>query len=152
MTSEAELGEKQAPHRLDISGSSGQWVFLIGAGICATTSPQSASLSLPLRNLLESAFHAPVGMISPSSGSRLLPGTSRSSSACYLIPFRLLGRRDYVLLSATVAGTLWLLAGQMQRSYLLLLAALQCYNKIITVLQQNNVFHLSRQTSHSGRG
>jgi hypothetical protein len=49
-----------AVRHLDLSGGVGRWAFVISAGIFATTLPQSQSLPLPLRNLLNNDLHANV--------------------------------------------------------------------------------------------
>jgi hypothetical protein len=114
MAPEAEFVETRAD-RLDISGGPGLWAFLIGAGIFATTLPQSASLSLPLRNLLESQFHEPLPTISLFFGIAAAPWYFKIVvgvlSDC--VPLLSTKRGHYVLLSATAAGALWMLAGQM---------------------------------------
>ena len=122
-------------HRLDVSGGFWKWALVIGAGIFATTLPQSGNLDLPLRNLLINKFGAAqldpcveatgsLHTISQFFGIVALPWYFKIIVGLFSDSIPLFGtmRRHYVLLSATAAAGLWFLAGQIQHSYVSLLA------------------------------
>lgn len=133
------------PH-LDVSGGLWRWALVIGAGIFATTLAQSGNLDLPLRNLLTSKFDLvqldPCGeatgslhTISQFFGIVAFPWYFKFVVGVFSDSIPLLGtmRRHYVLLSATAAAALWLLAGQMQHSYLSLLAVITAMETMLVV-------------------
>jgi hypothetical protein len=116
--------------RLDLVGRSSQWILVIGAGIFATNLAQSASLDLPLRNLLVSQFQAAIADPCAESTGSLHTISQFFGIAAFPWYFKIVVgnvpvfgtlRRYYVLLSATAAAGLWLLAGRIQHSYLSLL-------------------------------
>jgi len=122
-------------NRLEVPGSSGLWAFVIGAGIFATTLAQSSSLSLPLRNLLQNEFQAPLHTISLFFGIAAFPWYFKVVVGVLSDSVPLFGtmRRHYVLLSATAAGGLWLLAGYVQQSYLSLLITITAMEAMLVV-------------------
>jgi hypothetical protein len=132
--------------RLDLSGGSARWVLVIAAGIFATSLPQSGNLDLPLRNLLINKFQAvPLNPCVEATGSLhtisqffgivALPWYFKVIVGVFSDSIPLFGtmRRHYVLLSATAAAALWLLAGQMQHSYLSLLIVITAMETMLVV-------------------
>lgn len=132
--------------RLDLSGGVWRWSVVIGAGIFATTLAQSDTLDLPLRNLLTSKFQVlpldpcveatgALHTISQFFGVVALPWYFKFIVGVFSDSIPLLGtmRRHYVLLSATAAAALWFLAGQMQHSYLSLLAVITAMETMLVV-------------------
>ena len=130
--------------RLDVSGV--RWVLVIGAGTFATTLAQSGTLDLPLRNLLTGKFDVvqldPCGeatgslhTISQFFGIVAFPWYFKFVVGVFSDSIPLFGtmRRHYVLLSATAAAALWFLAGQMQHSYLSLLAVITAMETMLVV-------------------
>src|SRR5258708_2066681 len=111
-------------HDLELAGHSREWALVIGAGIFATTLAQSGSLDLPLRNILVNQFQAAIvnpcvettrtlHTISLFFGVAALPWYFKIVVGIFSDSFPLFGtlRRHYVLLSATAAAGLWLVAG-----------------------------------------
>ena len=112
----------------------------------ATTLAQSDTLDLPLRNLLTSKFQVlqldpcveatgALHTISQFFGVVALPWYFKFIVGVFSDSIPLLGtmRRHYVLLSATAAAALWFLAGQMQHSYLSLLAVITAMETMLVV-------------------
>jgi predicted MFS family arabinose efflux permease len=122
-------------NRLELSGGSRRWAFVIGAGIFATTLAQSNSLDLPLRDLLKNEFHAPLHTISQFFGIAAFPWYLKIVVGVFSDSIPLLGtlRRHYLLLSATAASGLWLFAGYAQRSYLLLIITITAMEAMLVV-------------------
>jgi hypothetical protein len=119
---------------------------VIAAGVLATTLPQSGDLDLPLRNLLVNKFQAvpldpcvevagSLHTISQFFGIVALPWYFKIIVGLLSDSIPLFGtmRRHYVLLSATAAAGLWLLAGQMQHSYLSLLIVITAMETMLVV-------------------
>jgi predicted MFS family arabinose efflux permease len=112
-----------------------RWAILIGAGVFATTMSQPAVLNLPFRNLLKSDLH-----VSREAMSLFF---SISTFAWYLKPlagiftdsFPLFGtrRKYYLILSAAVAGALYLLVGVVPRTYMSILIAMVAVNCMLVV-------------------
>ena len=132
--------------RLDLSGGVWRWAVVIGGGILASTLAQSGTLDLPIRNLLTSKFE--VAKLDPcveATGSlhtiseffaiAAFPWYLKFIVGVFSDSVPLLGtmRRHYVLLSATAAAILWLLAGQIQYSYLSLLAVITAMETMLVV-------------------
>jgi len=132
--------------RLDLSGGVWRWAVVIGGGILASTLAQSGTLDLPIRNLLTSKFE--VAQLDPcveATGSlhtiseffaiAAFPWYLKFIVGVFSDSVPLLGtmRRHYVLLSATAAAILWLLAGQIQYSYLSLLAVITAMETMLVV-------------------
>jgi len=133
-------------HHLELEGHSRQWVLVIGAGFFATTLAQSASLDLPLRNLLVNQFQAAIvnpgvettgtlHTVSLFFGIAALPWYFKIIFGVFSDSFPLFCtlRRHYVLLSATAAAGLWLLAGYIQQSYLSLLITITAMETMLVV-------------------
>jgi BT1 family len=132
--------------RLDLSGGLWRWAVVIGVGIFATTLAQSGTLDLPLRNLLTSKFEivqldpcveatGSLHTISQFFGIAAFPWYFKFIVGVFSDSVPLLGtmRRHYVLLSGTAAAILWLLAGQIQYSYLSLLAIITAVETMLVV-------------------
>src|SRR6516164_8006189 len=132
--------------RLDLSGGEWRWAVVIGGGILASTLAQSGTLDLPIRNLLTSKFE--VAQLDPcveATGSlhtiseffaiAAFPWYLKFIVGVFSDSVPLLGtmRRHYVLLSATAAAILWLSAGQIQYSYLSLLAVITAMETMLVV-------------------
>jgi hypothetical protein len=109
---------------LDLSGGFGSWACVISAGIFATTLPQSQNLALPLRDLLGNELHATLPEISLFFGIAAIPWYCKIVVGIFADNVPVFGtlRRNYILLGATAAGALWLLAGYTRGSYASLLA------------------------------
>jgi hypothetical protein len=110
-----------------------RWAFIIGTGIFATTLSQPDLMDLPLRNILQRDV-----VISPQEMAaffalgavpwyfKILAGLL---SDC--IPLFGTRRRHYLILSAILAGTLWVLLGYLPRSYLPLLLGIFAINVML---------------------
>jgi BT1 family len=122
-------------NHLELTGGVWRWAFVIGAGIFATTLAQSQALSLPLRDLLSNDLHATLPEISLFFGIAALPWYCKIVVGIFSdsIPFFGTLRRNYVLLGATAAGGLWLLAGYAQGSYLSLLVTITAMEAMLVV-------------------
>lgn len=120
---------------LDLSGGVGRWAFVIGAGIFATTLPQSQSLPLPLRNLLSNDLHATLPELSLFFGIAAIPWYFKIVVGIFSdnVPFFGTLRRNYVLLGAAAAGGLWLLAGYAPGSFVSLLATVTAMEAMLVV-------------------
>jgi hypothetical protein len=126
---ETKLGEGETPH------SAGRWAFLIGAGIFATTLAQSSDLALPLRNMLTEELKEPLRAISLFFAIVAVPWYFKIVVGLLSDSIPLFGtrRRHYLLVSATLAGALWLSAGYISRSYLALLATFFAMEAMLVV-------------------
>jgi len=95
------------------------WAFLIGAGIFATTLSQSAVLKLPLYNLLSDELKEPLQATSLFFAIAAIPWYFKVAIGLISDSVPLFGtrRRNFLLMSATLAGALWLFAGYIPRSY-----------------------------------
>ena len=111
---ETKLGDGETPH------SAGRWAFLIGAGTFATTLAQSSDLALPLRNMLTEELKEPLRATSLFFAIVAVPWYFKIVVGLLSDSIPLFGtrRRHYLLVSATLAGALWLSAGYIPRSYL----------------------------------
>ena len=126
---ETKLGEGETPH------SAGRWAFLIGAGTFATTLAQSSDLALPLRNLLTEELKEPLRATSLFFAIVAVPWYFKIVVGLLSDSIPLFGtrRRHYLLVSATLAGALWLSAGYIPRSYLSLLATFFAMEAMLVV-------------------
>jgi BT1 family len=120
---------------LDLADGVRRWAFVIGAGIFATTLAQSQALSLPLRDLLSDSLHATLPAISLFFGIAAVPWYFKIVVGVFSDSVPLFGtlRRSYVLLGATAAGGLWLLASYARGSYASLLAAITAMEAMLVV-------------------
>jgi len=133
-------------HRLDVSGGLWRWALVIAVGIFATSLPQSGDLDLPIRNLLINKFGA--AQVDPCTGATgslhsisqffgivALPWYFKIVVGVFSDSIPLFGtmRRHYLLLSAMAASGLWLLAGQMQHSYLSLLLVITAMETMLVI-------------------
>jgi len=132
--SERQRDDVKGSH-LELSGGVRRWAFVIGAGIFATTLAQSQSLSLPLRNLLNNDLRVPLPEISLFFGIAAIPWYLKIVIGIFSdsIPFFGTLRRNYVLLGATMAGGLWLVAGYARGSYPSLLATITAMEAMLVV-------------------
>jgi predicted MFS family arabinose efflux permease len=112
-----------------------RWALLIGAGVFATTFAQPAVLKLPLQYLLKSELHVSRDAMAAFFAAGALawyfkPLTGILSDSVPLFGTR---RRHYLLLSALMAGGLWLLVGLVPRTYPALLIAVIALNAMLVV-------------------
>jgi hypothetical protein len=119
----------------ELPGSVRLWTFLIGVGIFATTLAQTDSLALPIRNLLKDELHQPLHRISLFFGIAAFPWYFKIIIGVLSDSIPLFGtvRRYYLVLSATTAGSFWLLAGLVPRSYFSLLMTLTAMEAMLVV-------------------
>jgi hypothetical protein len=111
------------------------WSFIIGAGIFATTLSQPEVLDLPLRNLLRDDLHVTQQEMAAFFALGALPWYFKILAGFLSDSVPLFGtrRRHYLIVSACFAAALWLVLGQVPRSYSSLLFAVVATNAMLVI-------------------
>jgi hypothetical protein len=110
-----------------------RWAVLIGAGVFATTLSQPAVLKLPLQHLLKSDLDVSREGMAAFFAAAALAWYFKPLAGILSDSVPLLGtrRRHYLLLSAGVAGALWLLVGAVPHGYGSLLGTVIAINALL---------------------
>jgi predicted MFS family arabinose efflux permease len=116
-------------------GSLNRWFILIGAGVFATTMSQPAVLRLPFQNLLKADLHVSRQMMASFFALSTLAWYFKPLAGIFTDSVPLFGtrRKYYLILSALIAGALYLLVGVVPRTYMSVLLAMIALNCMLVV-------------------
>jgi Na+/melibiose symporter-like transporter len=112
-----------------------RWAILIGAGVFATTMSQPAVLRLPFQNLLKANLHVSREAMASFFALSTLAWYFKPLAGIFTDSVPLFGtrRRHYLILSAIIAGALYLLVGVVPRTYMAVLIAMIAVNCMLVV-------------------
>lgn len=112
-----------------------RWAVLIGAGVFATTMSQPAVLRLPFQNLLKADLHVSRQMMASFFALSTLAWYFKPLAGIFTDSVPLFGtrRKYYLVLSALIAGALYLVVGVVPRTYMSVLVAMIAVNCMLVV-------------------
>ncbi len=107
-----------------------RWAVLIGAGVFATTMSQPAVLRLPFQNLLKADLHVSRATMASFFALSTLAWYFKPLAGIFTDSVPLFGtrRKYYLILSAVIAGALYLVVGLVPRTYMSVLLAMIAVN------------------------
>jgi predicted MFS family arabinose efflux permease len=116
-------------------GSLTRWAILIGAGVFATTMSQPAVLRLPFQNFLKTDLHASRQAMASFFALSTLAWYFKPLAGIFTDSVPLFGtrRKSYLILSAVIAGALYLIVGVVPRTYMAILLAMIAVNCMLVV-------------------
>ena len=111
------------------------WAVLIGAGVFATTMSQPAVLRLPFQNFLKTDLHASRQAMASFFALSTLAWYFKPLAGIFTDSVPLFGtrRRHYLILSAIIAGALYLTVGLVPRTYMSILVAMIAVNCMLVI-------------------
>ena len=109
--------------------------MLIGAGVFATTMSQPAVLRLPFQNLLKADLHVSRATMASFFALSTLAWYFKPLAGIFTDSVPLFGtrRKYYLILSAIIAGALYLVVGVVPRTYMSVLLAMIAVNCMLVV-------------------
>lgn len=112
-----------------------RWAVLIGAGVFATTMSQPAVLRLPFQNLLKADLHASREAMASFFALSTLAWYFKPLAGVFTDSVPLFGtrRKHYLILSALIAGALYLVVAVVPRTYTSVLVAMIAVNCMLVV-------------------
>jgi hypothetical protein len=112
-----------------------RWAILIGAGVFATTMSQPAVLRLPFQNLLKADLHVSREVMASFFALSTLAWYFKPLAGIFTDSVPLFGtrRKHYLILSAIIAGALYLIVGIVPRTYAAVLIAMIAVNCMLVV-------------------
>ena len=112
-----------------------RWAILIGAGVFATTMSQPAVLRLPFQNLLKTDLHVSREVMASFFALSTLAWYFKPLAGIFTDSVPLFGtrRKHYLILSAIIAGALYLVVGIVPRTYAAVLIAMIAVNCMLVV-------------------
>lgn len=112
-----------------------RWAVLIGAGVFATTMSQPAVLRLPFQNLLKADLHVSREAMASFFALSTIAWYFKPLAGIFTDSVPLFGtrRKHYLILSALIAGALYLLVGVVPRTYTSVLMAMIAVNCMLVV-------------------
>src|SRR5665213_3835866 len=112
-----------------------RWAIVIGAGVFATTMSQPAVLRLPFQNLLKADLHVSREVMASFFALSTLAWYFKPLAGIFTDSVPLFGtrRRHYLILSAIIAGALYLVVGIVPRTYIAVLIAMIAVNCILVI-------------------
>ena len=112
-----------------------RWAVLIGAGVFATTMSQPAVLRLPFQNFLKADLHASRQAMASFFALSTLAWYFKPLAGIFTDSVPLFGtrRKYYLILSAVIAGALYLVVGVVPRTYISVLIAMIAVNCMLVI-------------------
>ena len=112
-----------------------RWAVLIGAGVFATTMSQPAVLRLPFQNFLKADLHASRQAMATFFALSTLAWYFKPLAGIFTDSVPLFGtrRKYYLILSAVIAGALYLVVGVVPRTYISVLIAMIAVNCMLVI-------------------
>lgn len=112
-----------------------RWAVLIGAGVFATTMSQPAVLRLPFQNFLKADLHASRQAMATFFALSTLAWYFKPLAGIFTDSVPLFGtrRKHYLILSAFIAGALYLIVGVVPRTYISVLVAMIAVNCMLVI-------------------
>ena len=112
-----------------------RWAVLIGAGVFATTMSQPAVLRLPFQNFLKSDLHASRQAMASFFALSTLAWYFKPLAGIFTdsVPLFDTRRKYYLILSAVIAGALYLVVGVVPRTYISVLIAMIAVNCMLVI-------------------
>jgi len=112
-----------------------RWAILIGAGVFATTMSQPAVLRLPFQNLLKADLHVSRAVMASFFALSTLAWYFKPLAGIFTDSVPLFGtrRKHYLIISALIAGALYLVVGVVPRTYMAVLLAMIAVNCMLVV-------------------
>jgi predicted MFS family arabinose efflux permease len=112
-----------------------RWAVLIGAGVFATTMSQPAVLRLPFQNFLKADLHASRQAMASFFALSTLAWYFKPLAGIFTDSVPLFGtrRKHYLILSAVIAGALYLVVGVVPRTYISVLIAMIAVNCMLVI-------------------
>ena len=131
----ASASEAAADPRDTSHTSLTRWAVLIGAGVFATTMSQPAVLRLPFQNLLKADLHVSRETMASFFALSTLAWYFKPLAGIFTDSVPLFGtrRKHYLVISAIVAGALYLVVGAVPRTYMAVLVAMIAVNCMLVV-------------------
>ena len=120
----------ETPH-----GSLNRWAVLIGAAVFATTMSQPAVLRLPFQNLLKTDLHASRQAMASFFALSTLAWYFKPLAGIFTDSVPIFGtrRKYYLIISALIAGALYLVVGVVPRTFTSVLVAMIAVNCMLVV-------------------
>jgi BT1 family len=112
-----------------------RWAILTGAGVFATTMSQPAVLRLPFQNLLKADLHVSREVMDSFFALSTLAWYFKPLAGIFTDSVPLFGtrRKHYLILSAIIAGALYLVVGVVPRTYVSVLLAMIAVNCMLVI-------------------
>ena len=133
-----------------------RWAILVGAGVFATTMSQPAVLRLPFQNLLKADLHVSRAAMASFFALSTLAWYFKPLAGILTDSLPLFGtrRKHYLILSAFIAGALYLVVGVVPRTYeavLIAMIAVNCMLVVGSTVVGGLIVEIGQQARATGR-